>query len=103
MKDSLTTLWGAFGRYRWHVIALVVFGFLSALLEGIGINAAIPLMSFFMGGGGEATDFVTKTIQSFFAFLHIPFSFRSLLIHCARSLYCGVRLHPRMDKRRLPW
>lgn len=74
------TLWRAFGRYRWHVVALAVFGVLSALLEGVGINAVIPLMSFFMGGaGGAATDFVTGTIQSLFTFLHIPFSFRYLL------------------------
>lgn len=83
MKDTFATLWEAFGRYRWHVIALAVFGIISALLEGIGINAVIPLMSFFMGGvavGGTATDFITGTIQGLFAFLHIPFSFRFLLI-----------------------
>ena len=80
MKDTLQTLWQAFGRYRWHVAALAVFGVLSALFEGIGINAVIPLMSFFMGGSGVATDFVTGTIQGLFAFLHIPFSFRYLII-----------------------
>lgn len=83
MKDTIKTLWGAFGRYRWHVVALVVFGVVSALLEGIGINAVIPLVSFFLGGasvGGAATDFITGTIQGLFAFLHIPFSFRFLLI-----------------------
>jgi ATP-binding cassette, subfamily C, bacterial len=80
MKDTLQTLWEAFGKYRWHVIALVIFGMLSALLEGIGINAVIPLMSFFLGGGGEGTDFITRTIQDFFAFFNIPFSFRFLLV-----------------------
>lgn len=80
MKDTIRTLWSAFGKYKWHVAALVVFGILSALLEGIGINAVIPLMSFFNGGGGTATDFITQTIQGLFAFLHIPFSFRYLLI-----------------------
>lgn len=80
MKDAITTLWGAFGRYRWHIAVLIVFGILSPLLEGIGINAVIPLMSFFMGGsGGGATDFVTGTIQGLFAFFHLPFSFRYLL------------------------
>ncbi len=81
MKDALQTLWSAFGRYRWHVAALVVLAMLSPLLEGIGINAVIPLMSFFTGGGGgAATDFITRTIQGLFAFLHIPFSFRFLVI-----------------------
>lgn len=79
MKDAIKTLLEAFGRYRWHVVALVVFGILSALLEGIGINAVIPLISFFNGGGGAATDFITKTIQGLFAFMHVPFSFRYLL------------------------
>ncbi|MCX6786453.1 MAG: ABC transporter ATP-binding protein [Candidatus Kaiserbacteria bacterium] len=82
MKDTISTLLGTFGRYRWHIIALVVFGVASSLLEGIGINAVIPLMSFFIGGGvgGVATDFITGTIQGLFTFLHISFSFRFLLI-----------------------
>ena len=80
MKDTLMTLWRAFGRYRWHVTALFIFGILSALLEGIGINAVIPLMSFFMGDGGTTTDFVTKTIRGLFNFFSIPFIFRYLLI-----------------------
>lgn len=79
MKDTVVTLWKAFGRYRWHVTALALFGILSALLEGIGINAAIPLMSFFMGGGGATTDFITGVVKGLFVFLHIPFSFRYLL------------------------
>jgi len=92
MKNSLVTLLQAFGKYRWHVAALAVFGMLSALLEGIGINAVIPLMSFFTGGAGATeTDFITRTIQGVFSFFHIPFSFRFLLafIFClfvARSL-----------------
>ncbi len=80
MKETFTTLWQAFGKYRWHISALLLFSVLSPLLEGIGINMVIPIMSFFMGGSGVATDFVTKTIQGLFAFLHIPFSFRYLLI-----------------------
>lgn len=78
MKGTIITLWNTFGRYRWHVIALVLFGVISPLLEGIGINAVIPLMSFFMGGG-VASNFITEMIQGFFVFLHIPFSFRYLL------------------------
>ena len=80
MRDTFTALWQAFGRYRWHIAALIVFSILSPLIEGIGINMIIPIMSFFMGGSGAATDFVTGTIHSLFAFLHVPFSFRYLLI-----------------------
>ena len=79
MKNTLGTLWRAFGRYRWHVTALVAFGILSALLEGVGINAIIPLISFFIGGTGGTTNFITNTIQMLFGFFHIPFIFRYLL------------------------
>mgnify|MGYP001568579378 FL=1 len=78
-SNTFLVLWRAFRKYRWHVVALVLFGFLSAILEGIGINAAIPLVSFFTGSTNEATDFITKAIQGLFVFLHIPFSFRYLL------------------------
>ena len=79
MKHSLVTLWRIYRRYRWHIAALVVLGFLSAILEGVGINAAIPLISFFTGASSAPTDVVTHTIKSLFDFLHIPFSFRYLL------------------------
>lgn len=78
MKSTIKTLWITFSRYRWHVAALVLFGVLSPLLEGIGVNAVVPLMSFFMGGGGT-TDFINETVQSFFHFIHVPFTFRYLL------------------------
>jgi ABC-type multidrug transport system fused ATPase/permease subunit len=80
MMDTLKTLWNAFGRYRWHVAALVLFGVLSPLIEGIGINAIIPLMSFFIGSASTATDFITTAIQELFGFLHLPFTFRYLII-----------------------
>lgn len=79
MKSTITILSKTFGRYRWHIAALVVFGFLSAILEGIGINAVIPLISFFTGASSGPTDLITRTIHSLFASLHIPFSFRYLL------------------------
>ena len=80
MLRTLRTLFATFGRYRWHITALVAFGFLGAILEGIGINAVIPLFSFFTGGGGStATDFISRNIQYFFAFIGLPFTFRYLL------------------------
>lgn len=78
MKGIIKTIWITFGRYRWHVAALIIFGILSPLLEGIGINAVVPLISFFMGGS-TTTDFINQIVQGFFSFLHIPFSFRYLL------------------------
>ncbi len=79
MKGTIVTLWRLFRRYRKHVIALVVFGFLSAILEGIGINAVIPLLSFFTSASSGPTDSITHAIQTLFSFFHIPFSFRFLL------------------------
>lgn len=77
--QSIKVLWSTLSRYRAHVIALIALGLVSAVLEGIGINAVIPLIAFFSGGVGEAPDFITKTIQGLFAFLHLPFTFRYLL------------------------
>lgn len=71
-------LWQAFNKYRWHIALLVVLGFLGAILEGIGINATIPLISFLVNHGAP-TDFISRTIQSVFSFLHITFTFRYLL------------------------
>ncbi|MFZ1075023.1 MAG: ABC transporter ATP-binding protein [Minisyncoccia bacterium] len=80
MNITLRTLWNTFRGYRWHIVALVVFGFLGAILEGIGINAVIPLMSFFTGNGaGAATDTITNAIRGLFTFFSIPFTFRYLL------------------------
>lgn len=78
MHSIIKTIFNTFGRYRLHVGALVLFGVISPLLEGIGVNAVVPLLSFFMGGG-NATDFINEAVQGLFSLLHIPFSFRYLL------------------------
>ena len=79
MKSTILTLWRIFKRYRWHLLALAASGFLSAILEGIGINAVIPLLSFFNGGDGSATDFISNAIRSLFGIFGMPFTFRYLL------------------------
>lgn len=70
----------AFGRYKWQIVTLTALGFLSGILEGIGVNALIPLFSFVVGEGGDATDFITKNIQALFGHFDIAFSLRYLLI-----------------------
>ncbi|TSC69634.1 MAG: ATP-binding cassette, subfamily C, bacterial [Parcubacteria group bacterium Gr01-1014_56] len=77
--ETTKVLYTNFSRYRWHMLVLVVLGFLGAILEGIGINAVIPLISFFTGGGGESTDFISTAIRNLFGFFSIPFTFRFLL------------------------
>ncbi len=80
MKIGTTprTLWNTFGKYRWHIVALTTLGFLAAIVEGIGVNAVIPLASFFTSGG-VPTDFISRAIQGVFAFIGIPFKFRYLI------------------------
>lgn len=69
-----------FRGFRWQVLTLTILGVLGGLLEGIGINAAIPMFSFLLGGGGQGDDFISRAIAQFFNFAHFRFSFRYLLI-----------------------
>jgi len=78
MINALKTLRKTFTRYRIHVIILASLAIISPLLEGIGINSLVPLMSFFQGGGGT-TDFINQIVKGVFDFFHIPFTFRYLL------------------------
>jgi ABC-type multidrug transport system fused ATPase/permease subunit len=73
----------AFGGYRWQIITLIVLGFLSGLLEGIGINALIPLFSFLTGKSSGETDAISRIIEKLFLLSHINFEARFLLIFIA--------------------
>ena len=79
VSKNAQILWRTFKKYRFHLGILVVLGFLSAILEGIGINAAIPLLSFLLGDA-PATDPISSAIRSVFEFFSVGFSFRTLLI-----------------------
>lgn len=69
-----------FSRYKGQVILLVVLGFLGGILEGVGVSAVIPALSFLLGDGGQTgSNAISEGIRSVFAFLSIPFSFRYLL------------------------
>ena len=70
----------AFWHYKWQISVLVVLGFLSGALEGIGVNALIPLFSFMAGTERGNDNFITKYIQDLFNFAHIDFSLKFLLI-----------------------
>jgi len=78
-KDgSARVLVETFGGYRKHIAALTALGFVSAFLDGIGISAVVPLLSFLMGNATLPGDFVTSSIQAVFAFFGVPFKFRYL-------------------------
>ncbi|MGC9602343.1 MAG: ABC transporter ATP-binding protein [Minisyncoccia bacterium] len=80
MKPTKTfsVLWNTFRKYRWHIGVLTVLGFLGAILEGIGINAIIPLLSF-LSSNGQPTDVISRTIEALFRLIHLSFTFRNLL------------------------
>ena len=77
---NFVVLWRIFGKYRWQIIILIVLGFVSATLDGIGINAMIPLISFYTDANSGPTDFISRAIQGLFSFFHLPFVFRYLLV-----------------------
>jgi len=68
-----------YGRYKLQIIALIMFGFLGGLLEGIGVNALIPLFSF-VGGENKGNDIISQSIEKFFVYLNIDFSLKYLLV-----------------------
>lgn len=73
-------LWRGYGVYKWQLLLIIILGFGSGILEGIGINAVIPLFSFVTGSSNYGTDVISNFIQSVFGFLNIKFSFRYLLV-----------------------
>ncbi|MFA4833300.1 MAG: ABC transporter ATP-binding protein [Patescibacteria group bacterium] len=70
----------AFSQYKKQIIILTVLGFLIGLLEGIGINALIPLFSFIIGKEHGGDDFISQTIEKIFLYAHIDFNVKFLLI-----------------------
>lgn len=73
----------AFAGYRNKIIVLLGLGFLSGLLEGIGITTIIPLFSFLSKDGGASANIVTKTVSGVFEILHIPFTLNYVLVFIA--------------------
>ena len=84
----------AFGRYKLQIVILTVLGFLGGLLEGIGINAIIPLFSFASGNSmGAASDLISRLIENLFSFLNISFSVKYLLLFiCSLFIFRAIAL-----------
>lgn len=76
---NLVVLWRIFGKYRLQIGILIALSVVSAALDGIGINAMIPLVSFYTNTSSGPTDFISRAIQTLFSFFGIPFTFRYLL------------------------
>ena len=69
----------AYAPYKFQILMLTALGFLGGILEGVGINAVIPLLSSVLGLHDAATDTLSVYIKDFFAFIHVPFFPRYLL------------------------
>lgn len=79
LKATLKIFPRAFHGYSLRILLLAMLGFFAGLLEGIGITALIPIFNFFNGAGRQPTDFISNTIEKFFMFIHIPFTFPVVL------------------------
>ncbi|MDO8592397.1 MAG: ABC transporter ATP-binding protein [bacterium] len=75
----------AYWGYKKQILALTALGFLSSLLEGIGINVAIPIFSFLSGTNSQANDFISEIIKKSFGFFSINYSLKYLFI-----FVCGL-------------
>lgn len=76
----LKLLYRGFGGYKLQIIILAALGFLGGFLEGVGINAAIPLFSFITKSGQTGDDIISQTIAKLFAFFDVQFGLRYLLV-----------------------
>ena len=82
----------AYWGYKKQIVALTLLGFLSSLLEGIGINVAIPIFSFISGTGNKASDPISRIIKKSFDFFQVNYSLKYLFI-----FVCGLlifRVYP---------
>lgn len=70
----------AYGRYKFRILILAVLGFTSGLLEGIGVNALIPLFALALGKGQIGNDLISRKIADFFSLFNISFTVPALLI-----------------------
>ncbi|MFH1426994.1 MAG: ABC transporter ATP-binding protein [Patescibacteria group bacterium] len=83
----------AFGKYKKQILVLTILGFVSGILEAVGVNAIIPLFSFAIGDGEGGTDIISQTIENFFGYVHISFSLKYLLIFiCSLFIFKAMTL-----------
>lgn len=59
---------------------MLVFGFLSGILGGVGIGAMIPLFALISGRTSDQANSITKVIEKFFDFFHLPLTVPWLVV-----------------------
>jgi ATP-binding cassette subfamily B protein len=81
IKVFLGTIMEVFHKYRSGLIALFIFGVVSAILDGVGINSIIPMLSLIFNGATDVPqDTISVAIKDLFTLLGIPFSFKFLIV-----------------------
>lgn len=70
----------AFSGYKLQIAIVAILGFFSGMLEGVGINAIIPLFSFVVNNQNRGDDTISEIIRKIFLFFDINFSLKYLLI-----------------------
>ncbi len=70
----------AFGKYKLQIFFLIILGFVTGLLEGIGVTAAIPLISLATEEGLKESGTISQLFKQVFSYFNIDFSLKYLLI-----------------------
>jgi len=70
----------AFGKYKLQILLLIILGFITGALEGIGINATIPMISLATKEKVGETDAISQAVEKVFLYFNIDFSLKYLLI-----------------------
>ena len=83
IMGGVSLLYQAFGRYKRRITVLAILGFISGLLEGVGVNAIIPLLSFVSSDIDRNADLVSRIIEQSFSAFHVTFRLSYLLIFIA--------------------
>ena len=76
---SMQTVKRLYGPYRWQIFALAAFGFLSGILESLGVSMVIPLFSHVSNQPLLESNQITKFFDAFFSFLNIEPRLRFLI------------------------
>ena len=70
----------AYGAYKLQVLFLAGMGFLSGILEGLGVNTLIPLFSLITNDATTGDDTISRAIRGAFSYFNVDFSLKYLLI-----------------------